>query len=112
LQAFPFECGFSEPESVASLALSNNPAETLFDEGLQGGSLSVGHFAGFLKEAVWYLYGRFHMADHITAHSNMSRTYRALAKPSASFALMGLDLIPQRKSLFWKHILTGKPAEG
>jgi hypothetical protein len=65
LQSVAFECSLSEPEAVTSLVLRNDPAETLFDKGLHGGPLSVGHLSGFFKEAVWYLYGCLHMANHI-----------------------------------------------
>jgi hypothetical protein len=56
--------------------LRDNPAETLFDKGLQGSPLSVGHLAGFFKETVWYLYGRFHTANHIIFDSNLKGLFR------------------------------------
>ena len=76
LQTFPFKRGFSDPEPVSSLMLRNNPPETLFDEGLEGSPLSVGQLTSLFKEAIWYLYGRFHMANHIVADSEMSSADR------------------------------------
>lgn len=75
LQAFAFERRLSEPESIAAFVLRDNPAETLFDEGLQGSPLPVGDLSGFLKETIWYLYGCLHMANHIIPDSEMSRAY-------------------------------------
>jgi hypothetical protein len=42
--------------------------KALLDEGLYGCPLLVGQLAGLGKETIWYLYGRLHMASHITRY--------------------------------------------
>ncbi len=65
LQTAAFEGGLSETEPVTPLTFGDNPAEPLFDKGLQSCPLSMGQLASLLKEAIWYLYGCFHTANHI-----------------------------------------------
>lgn len=75
LQAVALESGPSETELTTPFAFGDNPAQTLFDKGLQSCPLSVGQLTGFLKEAIWYLYGCFHMSNHIIVSNQMSMGY-------------------------------------
>ena len=65
LQTVALERGLAEAESVTPFAFRDNPAKPLFHQGLQRCPLPMGYLAGLLKKAIRYLYGRFHMANHI-----------------------------------------------
>jgi len=71
LETFSPESRLPEAERAAPPAFGDNPTKPFLDEGFQGGLLPVGHLAGFFKKAVWYLYGRFHMANHIISDTNV-----------------------------------------
>ena len=73
LQTLALESGPSENETVAPFAFRKNPAEPLFHQGLQGCPISMSQLANLLEEAVRYLYGCFHMADHIILDTQASR---------------------------------------
>ncbi len=66
LETVALESGLSQAEPATPFAFRDNPAETLFDKGLESCPLSVSQLASLLKEAIWYLYGCFHMYSHIT----------------------------------------------
>ena len=72
MQPLALEGHFAEAESAAPFALGENAPQALFDEGFQCGALAVRQLAGLLEEAVRYLYGRFHMASHITGYGPLS----------------------------------------
>ncbi len=52
VQTFALESDLSENETVALFALGNNPAEPLFDKGLQGSPFPVGQFTNLPEEAI------------------------------------------------------------
>jgi len=72
LQTVAPERGLSETEPLTPFPFGNDPTETLLDKGLQRCSLSVGQLASRLKKAIWYLYGCFHIDNHITLYTKMS----------------------------------------
>ncbi len=72
LQAVPLESGPAEAEPTTPFPFGDNPAQTLFDKRLQSCPLSVRQLTSLLKEAIWYLYGCFHMANHIIVSAQMS----------------------------------------
>ena len=72
LQTIALEGGLSETEPLTPFPFGNDPAETLLDKGLQSCSLSVGQLASRLKKAIWYLYGCFHIDNHIALYTKMS----------------------------------------
>ncbi len=80
LQTLALKGGLSETESGAPFAFGDNPAEPLFDKGLQRCPLSVGQLASLFEEAIRYLYGRFHMANRITLYTKMSMAMEWLRK--------------------------------
>lgn len=76
LQTVALESGLSKAEPSTPFAFRDNPAETLFDKGFQSCPLLVGQLAGLLKEAIWYLYGCFHMANHIIIYPDVNGIFR------------------------------------
>ncbi len=78
LQTLALESGLSVPESGVPFAFGDNPAESLFDKGLQRRPLAVGQLASLFEEAIRYLYGCFHMENHITPYTKMSMTMESL----------------------------------
>ena len=72
LQTIALEGGLSETEPLTPFPFGNDPAETLLNKGLQRCSLSVGQLASLLKKAIWYLYGCFHIDNHIALYTKMS----------------------------------------
>lgn len=78
LQTLALESGLSEPESGAPFAFGDNPAESLFDKGLQRRPLAVGQLASLFEEAIGYLYGCFHMGNRITRYTKMSMAMESL----------------------------------
>ncbi len=65
LQSLALERRLAQAESVAPLAFRDHLAKPLFDKGFKGCTFSLGHLTCLLEKAIWNLYGRFHMADHI-----------------------------------------------
>jgi hypothetical protein len=72
LQTVALERGLSETEPLTPFPFGNDPAETLLNKGFQRCSLSVGQLASLLKKAIWYLYGCFHIDNHIARYTKMS----------------------------------------
>lgn len=72
LQTVALEGGLSEAEPLTLFPFGNDPTETLLDKGLQRCSLSVGQLASLLKQTIWYLYGCFHIDNHIARYTKMS----------------------------------------
>jgi len=73
LQTLAPESSLSQAEPAAPFTFGNDAPQTLDHQSLQCRLLPVGQFAGLLKETVWYLYGCFHMANHIIVDIRMSR---------------------------------------
>ena len=73
LQPVALESGLPEPEATAALTFRDSPTEALFDNGLHCCSLSVCQLSYLIVKTVWYLYGCFHMANHIILYGKMSR---------------------------------------
>jgi hypothetical protein len=78
LQPVSLEGGFPESETAAALSLRKGPTETLFDNGFYGSLLSLCQLSHFFVKIIWYLYGRLHMANHITLYGKMSSNSRKL----------------------------------
>jgi len=76
LQSFSLESGLTKPEVTAALPLRNNTAETLFDKSLDCRLFALGQFPHLIIKTIRYLYGCFHMANHITSYGMMSNTWR------------------------------------
>ena len=72
MQTVASERGLSEAEALTPFPFRNDPTETLLNKGLQRCSLSVGQLASLLKKAIWYLYGCFHIDNHIALNTKMS----------------------------------------
>ena len=49
LQTISLERSLAKPEGIAPLAVGDYPAKPLFDEGLEGYPLSLGHLASLFK---------------------------------------------------------------
>jgi len=71
LQASAFKGCLAKFEPPTLLVLGYNPAQTFLDEGFQGGSLTMRQLACFFKNTIWYLYGCFHMYNHIMAYGRL-----------------------------------------
>jgi hypothetical protein len=65
LQPISLETSLSESETANALAVRKGPTEALFDNGFYGSLLSLCQLPHFFVKIVWYLYGCFHMANHI-----------------------------------------------
>jgi len=63
LQPVSLEAGLAEPKTIAALALSKGPTETLFDNGLYGSLLSLCQLPHLFVKTIWYLDGCLHMAN-------------------------------------------------
>ena len=72
LQPVSLESGLPESETSAALTLRKGPTETLFDNGFYGSLLSLCQLPHFFVKVIWYLYGCFHMANHIILYGKMS----------------------------------------
>lgn len=72
LQSVSLERGLSEPEAASALALGKGPAETLFNNGLNGSLLPLSQLPHFIVKTIGYLYGCFHIASHIISYGMMS----------------------------------------
>jgi hypothetical protein len=90
LKAVSLESRLSKTETAAPLSVGDYPTKTLFDKGLQGCPLTMGHLARVFKKTVRYLYGCLHMALYIILYGKMSRE---------CFCRLG-RLIPARILLF------------
>lgn len=66
------ESDLTEAKSAAPLSFRDDSAKSLFHQGFQCGPLSMGQLTCLLKQAVRYVYGCFHTADHITAYTKPS----------------------------------------
>ena len=72
LQPVSLESGLPEAETSAALTFRKGPTETLFDNGFYGSLLSLCQLPHFFVKIIWYLYGCFHMANHIMLYGQMS----------------------------------------
>jgi hypothetical protein len=67
LEALAFEGGLAELESLgpAVLVFGHDFPEAFLDQGFQRRFLLSGDLSGLVEQAIWNMYGCFHMADHI-----------------------------------------------
>jgi hypothetical protein len=73
LKSLSPECSLTEFEPPPPLAFGDDTTKTFFHKGFQRCILLVGQLASLFQKAVRYLYGCFHMADHIILYGKMSR---------------------------------------
>jgi len=79
---------FSSERALAELELAPLPvfrydtAKAFFHKGLKGRVFFGGKLAGLFQQAIGYLYGCLHMANHIILYGRMSRRGKAVVEDS------------------------------
>ena len=80
LKAVSLESSLSKPKALPAFAVGDDLSKTLFDEDLQGRSITMGHLPRFFKQTIRYFYGCLHIYLCIILYGNMSNKKIAVSE--------------------------------